>query len=246
VAKHFEKNKHHSIAVYLIPVIILFFVIMLYVQTARTEVIRAENAELRARVEKLETENAFYKRAYELTLDDIRVLSRAYGGEEKYEDLAEELRDKEIGIVLGEENRSTYLLSNAGLWQEYEKKGIIQLDCLGKASKVDTIADLVLFTFRVLGEGNGTVYIDGNKITSVANGTTVFEATLIEGVHEISILVGNGTLEITEILMDTVQVDTSITVYDRGASLLAFDCQEVDRLLFSDGAGAFRMLINKK
>ena len=238
-----HRSKQLLTLVILLPAVVLAFIAILLVQHRENVALAQENAEVLARNSELEVQNAFYKKAYEITLDDIKLLSSSYGGEARYERLASDLREKELGTVLGEQTANkTYRLRNPFLWREYQQKGIISTSCLAAPVTIDTIADEVLLTLRG-NASNLSVYIDGNYLTALAlSGEASLNALIPSGTHELDLVLSvPGT--VTGMLLDTVPFGNATTEY--GAGWEVFDCVDTAAGGAPQRPGAVRVLFTK-
>ena len=234
--------------VIVIPLVTLFFAVILALQQGRIATLQKEQADLQAANAQLQTENLFYKKSYEITLEDIQMLSRAYAGnDERYTALASELRQKELGTVLGvQTNASAYSLRNPLLWQEYRTQGVINASCLPGAAVVDTIADEVLLTIDTMGGGNVSLYIDGNFLEVLnGSGTHQVSVNIPGGTHELD-LIAKTPSEVRKLLMDTTSLPLDAAVIDAGRGWAVFDCKNATVGTVFLTPGALRIPFVKK
>ncbi len=238
-----RRSKQLLALVILLPAVVLVFLAILLVQHRENVALAQENAQINARISELETQNAFYKKAFEITLDDIKLLSSSYGGEARYERLASDLREKELGTVLGEQTANkTYRLRNPFLWREYQQKGIISTSCLASPATVDTIADEVLLTLRG-NASNLSVYVDGNYLEALALSGEVSLSVLIpSGTHELDLVMSEPGV-VTEMILDTVPISGATVDYGRGWEV--FDCKDTEAGGAPQRAGAVRLVFVK-
>jgi len=237
--------------VIIVPLLILCFAAVLLLLEQRITALQAQQTTLEGANAQLRADNLFYKRAYELTLDDIQTLSRAYAGTDaRYLRLAAEFRQKELGTVLGEQlNRSTYSLRNPRLWQEYQAQGVINVSCLPLPVEVDTITEEVLLTLGMSGEGGVQLYIDGNFLETLAvNGTGQqgVSVDIPQGTHELTLIAKAPGVKVDTFLMDTTPVSLDAAVIDGGSGWAVFDCRDASVSTTFSKPGAMRLPFKKR
>src|SRR4051812_26204937 len=117
--KYLAKSRGLAIAIFFLPLLIVAFLTLLSVQQQHLAALGRENLALSQHAATLQSQNEFYRSAYHTTLDDLRKLSQVYGGRQRYDTLAEELRVQEISLVLGKAEAPHLSIKNPLLWQEY-------------------------------------------------------------------------------------------------------------------------------
>lgn len=221
-----------------IPLVMTLFLLLLLFQQQRIAALQNETAVLQGRIGELERQNSFYKKAYELTLDDIRQLSKTYGGQDRYEALAQELRRGELAAVLDTPSpEQTYVINDKNVWHYYSESGIINLSCL-VPQKVDTISETVLVTVETSGEGDLAFYADANFITRIGE-DAAFTLVLPAGMHELALVSKDGGVRVDRLLLDTVEIPPVSIVADGGLGWDVFDCAG------AGPPGALRVLVQK-
>ncbi len=234
-----------------IPLLLVALIALLVAQQQGADTLRKENADLQARISALEDENAFYKKAYELTLDDIKALSTSFGGQAHYERLAQDLREREIGTVLGNQTaEARYTVRNPWLWADYERRGIVNTSCLSAPTPIDTISDEVLLSFRIRA-ANATVslYVDGNMLDQFPlDGTAshAFDIALPTGMHEIDFTGQGGSVAVERLSIDAASISPEKFVSDEGQAWTVFDCENASSGPALSARGALRVLVDKK
>ncbi|MDD9952910.1 MAG: hypothetical protein OXR66_01075 [Candidatus Woesearchaeota archaeon] len=239
---HFKKDNLTRNLMGIVFFVFLFFVAVT-IQYCHITTLNAELSSLQEEFDELQQSTNFYKKAYEITLEDIRKLSASFGGAERYDTLAAELREDELGILAKNiSNLPKYTITNPTVWTEYNKKEIIETTCLHDPFVVDTIQEEVLVTVNTRGGGTYTLYADANPITS----EETFSLILPKGPHALDIVVKEGTVIVQNITMDDVVIPTNALVSDAGEGLHVFDCVDVHNSSQLQGPGALRLLIEKQ
>ncbi len=234
------KNKSLLIVTIIIPVIIIAFLSALLVQHEKITSLQEDVVDLKEKLYEEQARNSFYKKAYEVTLDDVMTLSKNYGGEEKYKDKATELRREELGT--GYLQPPTYEIKNPEIWKQYVETGFISLECL-ETIKVDTIQDETLISISVDSAGPLSFYIDSNLITRLQE-STIFNIEIPKGLHTVDI-VGLEPFTLTELKFDTVQVQIENGTVDLGTAWSINDCINSSQGTTVNQSGALRFLIEK-
>jgi hypothetical protein len=248
----FTKSRPEQFAMIVIPTLTVLFLIVLVVQQYQLERSRDEGATLRAQMHELQVQNAFYKKAYEITLDDIRQLSTAYGGNDpRYDALADRLRSDELGEVLGDVNGTErYTLKNERLWHEYSVQGIVNASCLARPAKVDTISDEILLTVRAHAQNSSaSLYMDGNALGGMQIAGEAQRRVMLRlspGEHELDILSPVGSVTVDEVLFDTVRLPVENATADLGRAWAVFDCANAQPGASLSAPGAVRLLLSKQ
>jgi hypothetical protein len=225
-----------------VPLIIMLFLVIVMVQQQRVEALKTQNADLLQENQRLEAQNKFYKRAYEATLDDIKQLSKIYGGQSRYEGFAARLREEEISSLLSRRNLIPYNYTAAAgdVWGGYVDQGIVDVSCLPSTS-VSAVEEVLLI---VTVNNTAALYIDGAKISTLSSGSTAFRIRLSNGLHELD-LVGQD-VALSELSLELVAVPSESIIGDAGSGWALFDCQEAAPAAVLTNPGALRVFINKE
>lgn len=236
-----QRNWKGTLMIAAAGVVIVALLAVVYQQQQTMNDMTARYRELARETEGLRNQNAFYKKAYELTLDDIKTLSSNYGGQERYEQLAAELRQQE----LNETGTTPKAPVRAGIesetvWQAYVEAGIINTSCL-PTFRADTVTDEVLITIDA--RGTFQVYVDANNLATVSGENESIIITLKEGRHAVDI-VGEGDVE--RMRFDTTDLPVRNATADYGRQWDVFDCQDTETGSSLDGKGAVRFFVEKR
>lgn len=231
----------------IIPAIVIVFLAILLVQSERMLSMKTEMLSMGVEIGDLREQNAFYKRAYELTLDDVRVLAEAFGGDERYELLSEELRRTEIETVLGVTDGTIYALGNEDLWRQYVAEDKINQSCLTLV-EANTVAKTTMLSITTEGKGKFGVYVDGNflqDITVEEPVTSRVSVELEEREHEVTFILKEGEVAFEGFLFDLIEVPLDSGVFDAGVASAGYDCEDIsDAQLALEGT--LRFFVDKK
>jgi len=247
--RHLHRSRALAALVIGIPLVVAFFVVALLLQQRALDGRDDRIAALEGEVANLTAQNAFYRKAYEITLDDIRQLSTTVGGEERYNRLADELRDDALGDIGG--NATVYEVRNTQVWSQYLARGVVDVSCLGETTRVDTIQDEVLLSFTLKSDTPQQVslYINGNYLTALDLGeglqTVAVSARIPSGQYEMDLITKIGGLILDTLQADGTGIPVTEVIADTGKGWAVFDCQETTQNVAITAPGALRLSIYK-
>jgi hypothetical protein len=243
--KHLIRSKSLLFTIIAVPLLLIIFISLIYIQQERITALKRENIALQEQNAQLRSQGEFYRSAYQTTLDDIRSLSAIYGGQKRYAEVADELRRQELeaaGLNTSAEQRT---IKNPGIWSEYKARGAIHTECL-QPIRVDTASDRVLVSIDARSTGAELqAYLDGNAMAQFDQEAR-FEVMLPEGLHELSIVSRNGSAQATKVLFDTQAIELNLTTVDSGRDWAIFDCNSTQPGPAIAKPGALRILIDKR
>ncbi|RME31890.1 hypothetical protein D6789_01290 [Candidatus Woesearchaeota archaeon] len=229
-------RKHHLTAlVVIIPTLFFLFLIPLLLQQQRLGALNDAYKALSEQYEELSQREAFYREAYEVALGDLRILSTAYGGDDRYVVLAKALREQEQSFFGNVTDEQVYTVRNPAIWQEYIDQGIVQTDCIA-STVVNATSDEALFSLHIL-EGSAGLYLDGNYLRELGPGAHGLTLRVAPGEHEVSLVSSSG-LRYDALSLEGEPV-LPVPRYDRGTTWQIFDCLDVSAS--SEGPGALRI-----
>lgn len=232
--RHALRKHHLTVLVIVIPTLFFLFLIPLFLQLRTINALQSAYDELGVDYRALQQRETFYREAYEIALGDLRVLSTAYGGGDRYALLAQELRDQERALFGNATDERVYSVQNPALWAEYQEQGVVRTECIERLA-VNTTTEEALFTVEIL-EGTAAFFIDGNYQRELEEGVHGLRVVVAPGEHELT-LVSNG-LRIGELRLEGRPVPR-VARYDRGTTWQIFDCLDVSAS--TEGPGALRI-----
>ncbi len=246
---HLHRSRALAALVIAVPLVIAFFVVVFILQQRTIEGRDARITALEEEVANLTAQNAFYRKAYEITLDDIRQLSGVVGGEDRYNRLADELRDEELGDIGG--NATVYELRNSDVWSQYLARGVVDVSCIGETTRIDTIQEEVLLAFALTSETPQQVslYVNGNYLAALELGAGPqgrnVSIRIPTGQYEMDLISKVGGLALTGLQADGEEVPLNGVIADNGKGWAVFDCKETAPEARIAGNGALRLSIYK-
>lgn len=231
-------------------IVIIALLTVIYQQQQQLYALEEQRAELGEEVDMLRVQNFFYRDAYELVLRDMEEISKIYGGQQRYHELQQEVREKELDLVLSQTDTEERSMRNAQIWQEYVEKGVINTSCLGPIQPVRTVSNATRLTIGAYAENPSdvSIYIDANNLESLrVDGSTQvhIETDLSEGVHAIDLVSAQGRVEIQDVLLDTKEISLKNATIDYGRHWSVFDCRNTTTGQMIGNPGALRLLIQK-
>jgi hypothetical protein len=247
-----HKSKALLFLFFALPFVIVFFITLLALQAKQVHELHQEINVLTLNSSAYKLQAEFYKKAYDVTLHDVMMLSDIYGGKQKYAQAAGRLRAQELSVVYARHNISgpTYSAKNPGLWSEYVQQGVIKTACLPVPYSVTTVTDEALLVLTATSEEESDlfIYLDGNIVARfpvIDRTTHLLNLYAPDGLHELTLLSKTGGMQINEIYFDTQQMPLNWTVADGGESWGVFDCEDAHNSSLLLAPGAFRVLFEK-
>ncbi|MDD9953153.1 MAG: hypothetical protein OXR66_02350 [Candidatus Woesearchaeota archaeon] len=238
-AKHLKKRDLKKKASLIASFVFLFFVALL-IQRCQIDDLKEEVVDREYDLAAANAKTEYYKKAYEVTLDDMKMLSKSINSEARYDALALKLREEELGYVVTNETVPTYEVHDSSLWYEHRETGAMDVTCLSHSVPVDTIHEQVFVTIEA--SGSFALYVDAHLVTI----EKAFNLILQDGMHELAFVARGGGFTLTKLVLDDIEVPLDSFIADVGEQWGIYDCLDVVHGASLEKPGALRVLINKQ